>query len=298
MHFSRTSNHIERVLKMDVEKKIDTIKKQFDENINSHVFLIETDNIEKATKDLKDIIAHAIGANEITKKQIIDENYIELTTIQPTGSFIIKDDILRLQEEIKTKPILSDKRFYIIIQADLLNDSAANKLLKTIEEPQDKIYGFLITQNVPALLPTIKSRCQLEQFYYNNKMKTENYLKEEVEIADNLIKIIETGTYTEYVIYKTNNNIKEIIKTSGKSVANIIKDYYNISCNIKRKNLSGEIINKINDNNSLKKRIQKSKYINNLLNKNTQNMNAELLLDKIIIDLKEVKEDASGRNKI
>ena len=281
---------------MDVEKKIEIIQNEFDENKNSHIFLIETDNITNATNEVKRIISYALKADKLVEEQIKSENYIELTIIRSNGNTIIKDDILRLQEQIKTKPILSSKKFYIIIEAELLNESASNKLLKTIEEPQDDVYGFLITENISALLPTIKSRCQIEQLFYNEKSYQQDYMQEEIEIADNLIKIIETGKFKDYVIYKNNMAANELIKTKGKSVANIIKDYYNISCNLKKGNLSTETINIIKKNNPFKELIYKAKYMNNLLNKNTLNMNIELLIDKIIIELREVKENASSRN--
>ncbi|EKE06632.1 MAG: hypothetical protein ACD_18C00312G0001, partial [uncultured bacterium] len=52
----------------------------------------------------------------------------------------------------------------IIDGADLLNNSASNSLLKTLEEPSQKTVIFLITDDEKKLLPTILSRCQLINF--------------------------------------------------------------------------------------------------------------------------------------
>lgn len=284
---------------MEVSKKIEKIKKQFDENINSHVFLIETDNLNETLNSIKNLISYVLNADEITTNQINEENYIELIIIRPTNDYIIKDDILNLQNQLKTKSILSDKKFYIIYDADALNDSASNKLLKTIEEPQEEIFGFLITDNVSAILPTIKSRCQIEQFYYNSIKNTAIYSDDDLLLAKRIIEIIETEDLKDFITYKTNNKkIKDQIKTSGKLVANIIKDYYNECCEINQKNANNEVLDIIKKNNTLPELITKAKYLNKLVNKTTLNMNAELLIDKIIVDLKEVKIDASCRNKV
>lgn len=48
----------------------------------------------------------------------------------------------------------------VIAYADHLNANAANAFLKTLEEPPDKTFLFLLVQNPQYLLPTIVSRCQ------------------------------------------------------------------------------------------------------------------------------------------
>lgn len=284
---------------MGLHNKIKDLRNQFDENINSHVFLIVTDNLTNALNDIKQLIIHVLNANNMTKKQIEDENYIELTIIRPDNKDINKDSILYLQEQMKTKPILSNKKFYIIENADKMNDIAANKLLKTIEEPQEGIYGFLIVENIDTILPTIKSRCQIETLIYENNKNNFSYEQKDLEFAEKLIRIIEDEELKDLITYKTNDkNVKEFIKTNGKSVANIIKDYYNTACGVEINNLSKEVVTHIKRNNSIKVLISKAKYLNKLLNKTIQNMNSELLIDKIVIDLKDVKNDADSRNKI
>ena len=47
----------------------------------------------------------------------------------------------------------------VIIEADRLNDQAANAFLKTLEEPPQKTLLLLLTANPQRLLPTILSRC-------------------------------------------------------------------------------------------------------------------------------------------
>ena len=72
--------------------------------------------------------------------------------------------IRALQQRLTTRPTLGSKRAIIIDPADDLERSAANALLKSLEEPP---YGtiFLLVAHRPArLLPTIRSRCRTVRF--------------------------------------------------------------------------------------------------------------------------------------
>ena len=56
------------------------------------------------------------------------------------------------------------KKIIIITEADKMNPSAANSLLKTLEEPAPNTVIILTTAHRDTLLPTIISRCQLVRF--------------------------------------------------------------------------------------------------------------------------------------
>lgn len=269
---------------------------EFSENINSHVFLLETDNQIIALNDVKELIQKIIKADDRTKKQINDENYLELIIIRPDGNEIKKNQILDLQERIKVMPILSNYMFYIITQAELLNESSSNKLLKTLEEPNDKIIGFLISSNNDLILPTIKSRCEIEKIRYNQEknIETEALLN---DISIKIINLIENSDLLEFHLFKENPQNKSYIQENGKNIAIRIKDYYNTACNLQNNlDLDSKTLEIIKNNNGYKTIIEKCWILNNLDNKMTMNMNKELLLEKIFIELKEVKANAGRRN--
>ena len=52
----------------------------------------------------------------------------------------------------------------IIWCAEKMNISAANKLLKLIEEPPEKTVFLLIAENEEHIIQTIRSRCQILHF--------------------------------------------------------------------------------------------------------------------------------------
>ncbi len=74
------------------------------------------------------------------------------------------DQIRALQARLTTRPGLSDKRAIIIDCADDFERSAANALLKSLEEPPVGTYFFLVSHSSDRLLPTIRSRCQMLRF--------------------------------------------------------------------------------------------------------------------------------------
>ncbi len=69
------------------------------------------------------------------------------------------EQIREMQRKIAEKPIISDKKVYIINDADKMTTEAQNCLLKTLEEPPEYITIILICPNENNLLSTIKSRC-------------------------------------------------------------------------------------------------------------------------------------------
>ena len=71
-----------------------------------------------------------------------------------------------LTVSVDGEPILRglDLPWPILVDADRMNPTAANTLLKTLEEPPPWATLVLVTANAAALLPTILSRCQIYRF--------------------------------------------------------------------------------------------------------------------------------------
>lgn len=61
-------------------------------------------------------------------------------------------------------PQLNHGKVFIVDEAELLNATGQNALLKTLEEPTDGTYLILVTSSEHRLLPTIRSRCQRVAF--------------------------------------------------------------------------------------------------------------------------------------
>lgn len=61
---------------------------------------------------------------------------------------------------LSTKPFESDYRILILWQPEKMNEDAANKLLKIVEEPYDKTYFLLVSHDPEHIIGTILSRVQ------------------------------------------------------------------------------------------------------------------------------------------
>ena len=69
-----------------------------------------------------------------------------------------------LIEPASRKAVMGRGKVFVVEQADLMNDDAQNAMLKTLEEPAGRTLIVLLTDQSGALLPTVRSRCQLVRF--------------------------------------------------------------------------------------------------------------------------------------
>ncbi len=98
------------------------------------------------------------------KHQIKENKVANMMVIEPDGAMIKKEQILMLQMEFSKTALVSGPRLYIIKNVEKMNQSAANSLLKFMEEPLSKtVYGFLLTEDRDAVIRTIVSRSQVIQ---------------------------------------------------------------------------------------------------------------------------------------
>ncbi len=109
-------------------------------------------------------------------KLVIWSGHRDVGTVIPYKRNILVDAIRSLEAEANFRPYEADSRFFIIDDADKMNDAAANALLKTLEEPPESSHIFLITSRSDSLLQTIRSRCQMLRFSPVERSLVERYL--------------------------------------------------------------------------------------------------------------------------
>lgn len=93
-------------------------------------------------------------------RQIDARNFPYLKLVKPQTTEIRVDQIRDLESSISLKLPDGASQMVIIEPAERLNPSSSNALLKVLEEPPERTYFVLITENELRLLPTIRSRCQ------------------------------------------------------------------------------------------------------------------------------------------
>jgi DNA polymerase-3 subunit delta' len=79
-------------------------------------------------------------------------------------------------------PALNHGRVFVIEEAETMNASAQNSLLKTLEEPHGRTLLILLTSQPDSLLPTIRSRTQLVRFAsLDPALVTRELIKRDIE---------------------------------------------------------------------------------------------------------------------
>ena len=111
-------------------------------------------------------------------KKVIFSEHGDVGMIVPYNRNILVDAIRNLEAEANFRPFEAQARFFIINDADKMNDEAANALLKTLEEPPATSHIFLVASRPDALLPTIRSRCQTLRFAPVEAAEVEKFLLE------------------------------------------------------------------------------------------------------------------------
>jgi DNA polymerase III subunit delta' len=108
--------------------------------------------------------------------KVIFSEHADVGLIIPFGRNIGVGAIRELEREANFRPYEGKARFFIIDDADKMNLSAANALLKTLEEPPVTTHIILLTSRYDSLLATVVSRCQVLRFQPVAAEEIESYL--------------------------------------------------------------------------------------------------------------------------
>lgn len=155
------------------EKFVGVIDNIISFNKLSHAYIIEVNDYDSDYLLVEAFVKLILCKNNVKKVsdlncdkceicRFVDEgNYPDVLVVEPDGKEIKKGQLLDLQKEYNNKSMLDSNRVYIIKEADKLNLSAANSILKFLEEPEDNIVAILLTKNRYQIIDTILSRCQI-----------------------------------------------------------------------------------------------------------------------------------------
>jgi DNA polymerase-3 subunit delta' len=90
----------------------------------------------------------------------------DLTWVAPSGAheILVSDIDAPVVSAASKTPFEASRRVFVIERVDELGDEAANRMLKTLEEPASFVHLILLSDRLAEVLPTIQSRCQLVRF--------------------------------------------------------------------------------------------------------------------------------------
>lgn len=89
-------------------------------------------------------------------------NHPDLVIVEPEGRTSLGADTARwVVGQAVLTPVESDRRLFLIEEAGLMTDQAANALLKTLEEPSAAVVFLLVAESEEDFPPTVASRCRI-----------------------------------------------------------------------------------------------------------------------------------------
>jgi DNA polymerase III subunit delta' len=112
------------------------------------------------------LLAEGARAPEAVAGRVARDAHPDLTWVTPSGAgeMLVADIDQAVVAAAAHTPFESRRRVFVIEDAHTLNDQAANRLLKTLEEPPPFAHLVLLAPSPREVLPTIASRCQLVRF--------------------------------------------------------------------------------------------------------------------------------------
>jgi DNA polymerase III subunit delta' len=265
---------------MAVSSQLKLILQQNEQNKLAHAFLIETNNIAACNYELAQIIKSINCPHQYNDKcqescnlcKLISSNSLpSLITINPDGMQIKRQQVTELEEKFSFKPVYSKYNIYILNEAEKLNLVAANTLLKFLEEPTSNIIGFLITNNINTIIPTIKSRCEIIHVTYDIN---ENIDENIILVADKYLEDLINSN--DYLV-----NRKDILNTYTERID--IQRIFQIMLAKYLKMLDNEFAEK-------EKLLKIISIIQKTLNFIQYNVNLELALDSFAIEMRKANE--------
>ena len=95
--------------------------------------------------------------------QIERMQHPDLSVVQaePVGGVLKVEQIRELQHQLSLSPYQASSRIALLLRMEEANENAQNALLKTLEEPNEKVILLLTADLAENLLPTISSRCEV-----------------------------------------------------------------------------------------------------------------------------------------
>lgn len=193
------------------------------------------------------------------------DNHPDYYEINPEDGIIKIDQIRKMQEKVLEKPIVSDRKVYIINDSDKMTVEAGNCLLKTLEEPPAFLIIILIAENESMILNTIRSRCTKIAFKPIDDDLINKYIKDKYEIpsvSENILQLI-NGSIGNAINYIDKREMYEEIEKAFSNIekTNILDVINKLECLYSNKDNIYEVLDYINVL-LIKKAKENYKYLN------------------------------------
>lgn len=131
------------------------------ENPSQAYLFVGPSNVGKATAARRFAAALIGGDDKGAVRRAKEGSHPDLVLVAPDGRTSITVDQARgIVSGAVLSPLEADRKVYLLEEASMLNDEAANALLKTIEEPIGSTTFVLVAESADDLPSTVASRCR------------------------------------------------------------------------------------------------------------------------------------------
>ncbi|MBR4999263.1 MAG: hypothetical protein IKY10_05215 [Clostridia bacterium] len=219
------------------------------------------------------------------------------------------EDINSIINKLSTKPISSNYKIILILNAETINEIAQNKLLKSLEEPNNSTIFILSTSKIDKLLPTVLSRLHkinvekptaqdfslIKAELLTKGVNIEKYQNSNFNLTDiinfetdenykktiNAIKFIFSNLKSSQDIPHVTNSIPEFDKSIFLKVLEMVF----LSCINNENIFDDELHNLINSTFSQKALIHSIPLIEDAYKKQMANVNFGYILDNLLFNI-------------
>lgn len=306
---------------LDLYKKSNNFKRLIDyrdSNRLSHCLILYSED-EVSNKYLANLFAMLINCkynlcftcDDCIK--IISQVHPDVINLPEKNDFVVADSNFVVSKS-QEKPMISNKKIFILNNFDKANQQSQNKLLKTIEEPEGNNMYILTATNLSAILPTILSRAQtflieplpnqtieenfpnltktqvyLSKGYLGNIINESSESEEKFEFIVNLLKNLNSSK--QVILYSQDFSVSKLDFLQKISIMqDIFRDIIMFKNNKNELIFTNKlIIEQIHFKYNEKVCLFIIKYLNTLKRQVNLNVNLTYLADNLLMKILEVK---------
>jgi DNA polymerase III subunit delta' len=146
------------------ERAVDALRHAIERPVHAYLLVGPTGSgVDDAARYLA--IGLVGGADDERVEQLVFRRlHPDVVEVEPEGTFFLARQADEVIDEAMRSPVEGERKVVIIREIDRMNETSANRLLKTFEEPPGRTV-FVLTTSIPdEVLATIRSRCQRVDF--------------------------------------------------------------------------------------------------------------------------------------
>lgn len=232
-----------------------------------HAIIIESNDMKGACETVRKVILNSLCTSQVKPcgkcsncVKNLKNSHPDVKFINSDNASVIKiDSIRKIRSDAYISSNEGGQKFYIIVHGEVMTVQAQNAFIKILEEPPKDVIFMILCTSCDAVLPTIKSRCQVfkDVFFDVSEGESERYSNE-------LAEFIFLGNKADILklIGKFSDDRTTVRNVLEKTVSKLIRKH------VASGNFDGTKNSKVDQ-------IEKLRYILDLVDKN---VNCNLLL--------------------